>query len=220
MVNTDRVALGIDVTVKVLSLARVTEGKSPICLPVTSPDAGTSHSVASTLHRTHGTIRRVMEVVMKRPPTIAVMVKSQWGDMKADPSCARRMGLWTLLADALVAEGIPVAEVPMLTLSTFMGSAPVPGKKGADALTAAVSELYPALGNPGQGYRLGSTVAAALAGAMAAGVDTLVPLTSERLQKLQGNAGVQWPMNLKPPASLGEWARRNNHEDSPATLAG
>ncbi|MBS9532365.1 hypothetical protein KIH27_02040 [Mycobacterium sp. M1] len=163
-----------------------------------------------------------METVLKAGvPEVCVLVKNLWQGPDRDPSAERRAGLRWLLADALVTAGVPVAEIPLLTLSTFIGSSPVPGRRGADAIVSRLKEAYPRLEIPGQGFR-GTTAAAAVAGAMACGIETLIPVTSDRLKILAGagNRGIQWPPSLKPPATLGEWARLNANETTPANLAG
>ena len=218
MTTEPKFAIALDVTVSAVSLARVVDGDPAAAKTklISCPaEAGAIHTLATTVHKHQAVVASVMDAVTKRgTPAVVVMVKDTWATMQTDPSASRRAGLWWAIAAALVDAGIPVAELPLLTLQAWATGASRPGREGITRLADDVRQQFPGIADPGAGYRM-TTVAAAAAGAMAARLDTPYAVTQERLNRLRGyasatatrrsNMGVQWPVAIKPPATVAKW---------------
>jgi hypothetical protein len=222
-------AIALDVTVTAVSLARVIDGDPGAAktkLIRCPSEAGAIHTLATTVHKHQAVVNNVLDAVTKRgTPAVVVMVKDQWASMQTDPSASRRAGLWWAIAAALVDAGIPVAELPLLTLQTWATGTSKPGREGITMLTDDVRQRFPGITDPGDGYRM-TTVAAAAAGAMAARLETPYPVTQDRLNRMRGyssatatrrsNQGVQWPAAVKPPATVAAWHAADTPEEQSA----
>jgi len=220
MIENLRSVYGIDVTVTGVSIVRLAEGDTaPKCAlqPVVS-DAGAVHTVASTLHKLMSAADAVSSAVLARgAPSVVVMSKGMWSDMRTDPSASRRLALWWGIAERLRIGGAPIAEFPLPTLTPWARG--VGGKvsgKMLDVQSQTARELWPDLGQPDARFRQGTALLAA-AGAMCVGISTPIPPTQERLNLLRGydgpeatkrtNLGIQWPHGRKPPKTVEGWNR-------------
>lgn len=169
-------------------------------------------------------------------PTLVVFSKQQWGALNgkpADPTAQRRMTAQALIEDRLHRNGIPVAEFPYPTaLLWIQGGKGAPMRNGKRSpmaqLDTAVAETWgivppkitlPATQKVVNGelreqdaivrespWRPG-VVALCAIGAMAVGVETVVPVTEERLRitRGEGNQAVQFPKGRRCPESLDGW---------------
>ncbi|SHX64667.1 hypothetical protein [Mycobacteroides abscessus] len=215
-----RSVYGIDVTVSAVSVVRIAESDPVLkaaAVLVTS-DAGAVHTVASTLQKLTAAADSVTAAVLARGvPSVVVMSKGLWNDMRADPSASRRLALWWFIADRLRSEGAPIAEFPLPTLTTWArgGSGKSTGKM-LEHQGLLAKELWPAVGELAAPFRPGTALLAA-AGAMAVGIGTPVAPTQERLNILRGydspeatqrsNKAIQWPAHRKPPRTVEGWNR-------------
>lgn len=224
---TPRIVWGIDVTVTLVHLARIAEGDEKPgtgIAPVTS-DGGAVHTVASTQHKLVTAADTVVaKVLAGSKPDLVVMSKFMWNDMRADPSAGRRAQLWWSIAERLLDAGVPLAEFPLPTLTTWArGGAGKSTGKMLDAQAATVKALWPAI-EPPVNHRAG-TVLLAAAGAMAVGISTPVAATQDRLNLLAGydgptdrhrtNKAVQWPAACTPPRTVADWTRLHETGERP-----
>ncbi|MCB1258210.1 MAG: hypothetical protein KDB26_13955 [Microthrixaceae bacterium] len=229
--------VGLDITTSGISVARLAAGNPRVRAEwVSAPSsAGKSHTVSSMLHRHTTVTRRVIDTITsiqgKRVrPSLVVMVKPHYKPINQDPSAVRRIGLWFQMAAELDRLGIATAEVPIYVISRWLM-----GGSGGRMSTSTFSQIGDAISAhfPGvvarpadpevdtsslSSYRM-TTVAVAAAAAMAAGVETPVPVTQERLNTLSGYAdpdarhksdgSINFPFGRKPPRSVDVWTKRN-----------
>lgn len=227
--------VGLDVTTSGISVARMAAGKKSISATwVSAPSsAGKSHTVASTLHRHTTVVRRVIDTItdvggQRVRPSLVILVRPYYKMPQQDPSAVRRIGLWFQLAAELDRLNIPTAEVPIYTISRWLiggggrMSSDVFSKVG-DAITAHFPGVIarpadPEIDTNVIGYRM-TTVAVAAAAGMAAGIETPVAVTQERLNTLSGypdpearykmDGTISFPFGRKPPRSVEVWEKRN-----------
>ena len=207
---TERTVFAVDLTSAHVSIARVSSTDDLPRVKRIAVDNLGEHSTATTVQRINAAASATLAAVTKNgDPELVVMAKF-WtsSGMDREPAQARRAWLWFAIVERLVERGIPVAELPMLTIQAWAGTM-VDLRKGAiELLESDVRRRYPDIKEPLH-YRL-TTVAFACAGAMAVGIDTEYAVTTERLVKLAGRGrnAVQWPHELTPPATLKEWSQR------------
>ena len=230
-----RLVYAVDVTATMISIARVTETEDGNPVPelamVPVPPASTFTPLA-TWKRASTMADKAMEKISSRGqrPDLVVIAKQLWKEPKTDSSAQRRMAIQALLEDRLHRAGVPVAEVPYATALSWMSGHTPRDKRGIlGHLEDVVNETWgletPTFTTPGDQekrypYRLG-VVALAAMGTMALGVDTAVPVSTERLAMLTSarNQAMQWPPEFKPPSTITEWHTR--HEaGAPARAAG
>lgn len=169
-------------------------------------------------------------------PTLVVFSKQQWGALTgkpSDPTAQRRMQVQAYIEDRLHRAGVPVGEFPYPTALTWLnggkGAAMRNGKRSVMAqLDTAVAEVWgivppkvvlPATKKIVRGelveqdaitrestWRPGVVTLAAI-GAMSVGIETVVPVTEERLRIVrgEGNQSVQFPKNRRCPTKLDSW---------------
>lgn len=228
--------VALDVTSSGISVARLMDGNPNVRAEwiAAIASAGKSHTVSSTMHRSQTLVRRVADLITdvrgdRVRPTLVVMVKPYWKVPAQDPSAGRRIGVWYLLAAELDRLGIPTAEVPIHTVSRWIGSG---SRMSQDAFSdiAKKIDIYlsdvtpraavPSLDERTVGQYRQTTVAVVAAAAMVAGIETGVPVTQERLNILGGysdehareksDGGVVFPHGRKPPRTVDIWKMRNS----------
>jgi hypothetical protein len=218
-----RAVWAVDVTAAMVSLARVTEGDpKPRTGMVETVTPTRAHSARTTWHRATTTADKVLEkITANGTPTMVVLAKQRWSDMKTDASAQRRLQLYTLIEERLHRAGIPVAEFPYVTALAWMSGFTPRNAKGTAVMTqlaAAVTTEWgierPTYGTNGgetKHYPIRIETAALTAVvAMALGIETSVPVTVHRLEVIGGvrNQAVQWPGNLALPKSINGWEKR------------
>jgi hypothetical protein len=229
-----RLVYAVDVTATMISIARVTETPDGNPVPelamVPVPVVSTFTPQATWRNAVASAEKAFTKVTGGAKPELLILAKQRWQDPKTDPSAQRRLAIQVHLEDRLHRAGVPIAEFPYPTALTWMLGHAVRGTRETLApLTEAVTAQWglepPTFLTPGgktqkYPYRM-PVVALAGVAAMAAGIETSVPVTGHRLELLndRGNRSVQWPPELKPPATLTEWHAR--HEAGvPARAAG
>ncbi|OHU38282.1 hypothetical protein BKG80_10880 [Mycobacteroides chelonae] len=180
-----RSVIALDVTVTVVSIARIAEGEgTPSTGLIVAPPSGRDYSLAATRTRTDTTAEMVVDAVLSKGlPSLVVMSKLTLGDMNRDPSGGRRAALWWSIVTKLLDAGIPVAELATATCMKWLCGHGAVGHKGYSALDRAVRDTWPSVRDRGESYRM-STVALAAAGAAAVGIPTAVVDTDARMKAL------------------------------------
>lgn len=180
-----RSIIALDITVTSVSIARIAEGEgTPSTGLIVAPPSGRDYSLAATRARTDTTAEMVWDAVLSKGlPTLVVMSKLTLGDMTRDPSGGRRAALWWAIVARLLDAGIPVAELATATAMKWLCGHGAVGHRGYAALDRAVRDTWPSVRDRGESYRM-STVALAAAGAMVAGIPTVVPCTDARWKAL------------------------------------
>lgn len=214
----------VDVTATMVSLARIDEGdEKPRIGMIEAEKTTRAHSARTTWHRATTTADKVLaKITESGTPTLVVMAKQRWRDMKPDPTAQRRMQIYALIEDRLHDLNVPVAEFPYPTAFSWLNSYTPTNVKGeavmkqiSDAVTTqwGITALtYRANNGEEHHYSMRiATVLLAAIGAMALGIETKVPVTVRRLEVLGGvkNQAVQWPGNLSLPRTITGWQRRN-----------
>jgi hypothetical protein len=157
-------------------------------------------------------------------PTLVVLAKQRWADMKTDASAQRRLQLYTLIEERLHRRSIPVGEFPYVTVLTWMNGHALRNVKGAALMAQLASDVtdewgiekptYRTNGGETRHYPMRIEVAAlAAVGAMAVGIETTVPATVHRLDVIGGvkNQAVQWDGRLSLPRTISGWEKRNRN---------
>lgn len=180
-----RSVIALDVTVTAVSVARIVEGEPvPSTGLIVAPPSGRDYSLSATRARTDGTADMVLDAVLSKGlPDLVVMSKLTLGDMNRDPSGGRRAALWWAIVTKLLDAGIPVGELAVATAMKWLCGHGAVGHRGYAALDRAVRDTWPSVRDRGESYRM-STVVLAAAGAMVAGIPTVVPCTETRLDAL------------------------------------
>lgn len=230
---------GVDVTTRGVSLALVTaDDPQPKRAFIPEPsDEGLAHTPYSTWHRSADLAKRAYDKITSKGtvrPTLVLAAKNIWSDMKTDPSAFRRAMVWSLLLDRLHKARVPVGEYPLPSLLVWLEGSGHGGRgRGVlSVLDQAVEKqwgtkpLY-GVGTNGESYTYPfrrSTVALAMAAAMAVGIETDVPVTQRRLNVLSGyaddeattrtNKSIVFPTRRKPPRTVAEWNELNAHPES------
>lgn len=230
---------GVDVTTRGASLA-VVLGSDPTpkraFLPAASDD-GLAHTPYSTWHRASDLATRTYDKLTRGGtirPTLVLCAKNIWSDMKSDPSAYRRAMAWTLLLERLHRDRVPVGEYPIPSLLVWLEGTGHGGQgRGVmSVLDTAVEKRWgvtPLYGQSESGetftypYRR-STVALAMAAAMAVGIETDVPVTQRRLDVLSGypdsdatsrsNKSINFPTRRKPPRTVAAWTELHDHPET------
>ncbi|EFV14717.1 hypothetical protein [Segniliparus rugosus] len=203
-----RSVLALDVTVRAVSTARITDGAVPKCSLVHSDEIHGVHGPRENVRRHVEHAHRLVQAIIANPPELVVMAKNVWADMSRDPSGGRRSALFFEIVRQLDHADIPVCELSVLSAQkTIVGAAKF-GAKGNESLAQEVRRLYPELVTPPDPeketeprYRV-TTVGLALCGAMAAGIPTRLEVTTTRLIALQAG---DWPRRFKPLSTATEW---------------
>ncbi|GAB4680655.1 hypothetical protein [Mycobacterium avium] len=188
-----RSVVAIDTTVFYASMCRLVDGNPrPLLGGVQTDPTEGRHTVAAEMrkHREFAAdiVRRVTESAHGKPELV-VLRKPEVGNVKADPSGVRRVGVHWELVRQLDDAHIPVAEVPIYTVQRALGL-PV---NDYGRLTARLTELYPDAAHPVLGdkpdprYRM-TTVGLALAGAVPTGIGVPVEVTDDLLVALRRGA--------------------------------
>ncbi|TXI55913.1 hypothetical protein [Mycolicibacter arupensis] len=225
---------GLDVTSSGISISKLVLDEKPLCKRIPAPDSRRkSHSVASGLHRQRSTTRLVLDTVLRDGirPHLVVMGKLSWGLQAKDPSAGRRAAQWWDIASALCDAHVPVAEVPLGTISSWaMDKSPGLKADGLAALRKDIADKWDGLDADftaaGELFRP-SAAGYACFGAMLVGMPTPYAPTEERIRKLTQHHGwtttatgtktrgwvhsqsVQFPAAVRPvPTTVSEWNAR------------
>lgn len=180
-----RSTIALDVTVTAVSIARIAEGEpTPSTGLIVAPPSGKDYALSATRARTEATSEMVLDAVLSKGlPSLVVMSKLTLGDMNRDPSGGRRAALWWSIVTKLLDAGIPVSELAVATAMKWLCGHGAVGHRGYAALDRAVRDTWPSVRDRGESYRM-STVVLAAAGAMVAGIPTVVPCTDARWKAL------------------------------------
>lgn len=147
---------------------------------VPSPPVGRKAPVADHVNRTTTVAARVVEALTGAAvkPTLAVLMKPTISKQpNQDQTWARRAQLAGEIERLLIESGVPVAEIPPLTVSKWVlgPGASVRASRGLDQVEAEVKRLYPASIPDDERFRP-TTIGAAAAALVAAGLPTGHPL--------------------------------------------
>lgn len=186
--------VAIDATVFYASMCRLVDGTPrPLLGGVQTDPTEGRHTVAAEMRKHREFAADIVDRIVGSShgaPELVVLRKPEVGNVKADPSGVRRVGVHWELVRQLDDASIPVAEVPIYTVQRILG-VPVGGDYAS--LTARLTEVYPDAAHPVLGdkpdprYRM-TTVGLALAGAIPAGVGVPVEVTDDILVALRRGA--------------------------------
>lgn len=204
-----RHVVAVDPTLAFVSLAAVAEDGSAECRRALGIELEDRQHPEAAYARATKLAARVADGIEHYwgTPALVVMRRQDPGTYKQDPHASTRLGLHWAIVAALVARGIPVAELGTISAGIALcGNS----RGGHTALTSKVLTLYPDLvipkgldkdGNkteePDKRYRV-STVALALLGAVAAGFRTPVEPTEHLWNALR--KGGMFPPSVSLPA--------------------
>lgn len=224
-----RVVWAIDIMASVVSFSRITEGTAkPSIGRATVPLQSRTHTPRAQWERATKLADEVCGKVLKGGvPTLVVIAKQQWASYEKDPTAQRRFMVQALIEQRLHAAGVPVAEFPYPTAAKWLSVSRLGGGVMTQLATGvantwgirppteqraelrdAKGEVTRAAATAQVAFRPQVVVLAAI-GAMAAGIETKVPVTEERLALVRGeaNAAVQFPGNRQCPATVADWQR-------------
>lgn len=176
VVGLDPVATGVSVVVA------ASDGVNPPRIGgqfVPSPPlAGTAP--ADFVARMTAVSQRVVDALVGAAlkPSLAVMMKPTLGPPNRDRSWDRRVQLAGDIERLLVAHGVPVAEIPPMTVTKWVlgPESGVRARRGFEQVEAEIKRLYPAAVEPSEHFRV-TTIGAAAAALVAAGLPTGHQLT-------------------------------------------
>lgn len=179
-----RNVVAVDATVFYASVARIIEGEpAPKCGGViTKSVEGFRHHLAAEYRKQREFAERIADRVLNGgEPELVVLRKPEVGNTRTDPSGARRVGVFWELVRAFDDAGVPVADVPIHTVTRLRGLKP---SASYTDLAASCAALYPEVrlpeidGKPDARYRA-TTIGLAVVGALVAGIETPIPVTDE-----------------------------------------
>lgn len=204
-----RHVVAVDPTLSFVSLAAVAEDGTADCRRALGIELEDRQHPAAAYERATKLAARVADGIEHfwGTPSLVVMRRQDPGVYTKDPHASTRLGLHWAIVAALVARGIPVAELGTISAGIALcGNS----RGGHAALNSKVTTLYPDLviprgldktnnptEEPDKRYRT-STVALALLGAVAAGFRTKVEPTEHLWDALR--KGGMFPPSVSIPA--------------------
>lgn len=208
-----RFVIGLDAVVTGVSVCAFGEdSESPVTKFVRAPridNFDVMHQVARTLVTADETMKSVLR---SGTPGLVVMMKPSMGDSRKDTSAPRRMMLAGEIQRRLVEARIPVAEIPAMTLvSWLLGGGRKYPPRDFGGLEQAVRDAW----RPGDvepEFRL-TTVAVAAAAAVVVGIPTRKSVENSSLAALRD---MVLPSGLELPARASEWNKQYVKEEMSA----
>ncbi|SIC64352.1 Uncharacterised protein [Mycobacteroides abscessus subsp. abscessus] len=204
-----RHVVAVDPTLAFVSLAAVAEDGTAECRRALGIELEERQHPAAAYERATKLAARVADGIEHfwGTPVLVVMRRQDPGTYKQDPHASTRLGLHWAIVAALVARGIPVAELGTISAGIALCGH---SRGGHVALNSKVLTLYPDLviprgldksknptEEPDKRYRT-STVALALLGAVAVGFRTRVEPTEHLWDALR--KGGMFPPSVPLPA--------------------
>lgn len=212
-----RFVVALDPVVSGVSVALIAEGApTPAVKFVFAPNLRAPLTSTSHYERHMVTADRTMEAVLKNGlPTAVVMPKAMIGTPRVDTSGPQRAALAGEIVRRIADAGIPIIEVPPMTVMKWCLERFVGGKNGHAELEKTVQSTWSGMADPQSDKYRWSTVALAAAGCTVAGIPTTVKVTNDRLSTLRGAALL--PAGWSIPASETDWPTKCFAGETPST---